>query len=192
MLHCCSYRVTRDSAPLMQSGRYPTIIQLPSYPTQKSLLLISPPRTNPAAGIPPLTTIIARMHPAPTRHVQATLDLFHQIPTVRALLPLLAICQPKQLLSIDVCRANGAWMLATFARGAGICATARTRGSVGLDIRRGDKGSARGIGTVCRVRGCAFEKHVSVRGNECATGQEAGYGVNGDWGATTLEWFLLF
>ena len=74
------------------------------------------------------------MHPAPTRHVQATLDLFHQIPTVRALLPLLAICQPEQLLSIDVCRANGAWMLATFARGAGICATARTRGGVGLDI----------------------------------------------------------
>ncbi len=86
------------------------------------------------AGVPPLTTIIARLRPAPTRHVQATLDLFHQIPTVRALLPLLAISQPEQLLPVDVCCANSARMLTTFARGAGICATARTRGGVGLDI----------------------------------------------------------
>jgi hypothetical protein len=86
------------------------------------------------AGVPPLTTIIARLRPAPTRHVQATLDLFHQIPTVRTLLPLLTISQPEQLLPVDICRANGARMLATFAGGTSICATARTRGGVGLDI----------------------------------------------------------
>jgi hypothetical protein len=86
------------------------------------------------ASVPPLTTIIARLRPAPTRHVQAARDLFHQIPTMGTLLPLLAICQPKQLLPVNVCRTNGARMLATFARGAGICATARTRGGVTLDI----------------------------------------------------------
>jgi hypothetical protein len=86
------------------------------------------------ASVPSLTTIIARLCPAPTRHVQAARDLFHQIPTMGTLLPLLAICQPKQLLPVSVCRTNGARMLATFARGAGICPTARTRGGVALDI----------------------------------------------------------
>jgi hypothetical protein len=86
------------------------------------------------ASVPPLATIIARLRSAPTRHVQATRDLFHQIPTMRTLLPLLATCKPEQLLPINVCRTNGARMLATFARGAGICATARTRGGVALDI----------------------------------------------------------
>ena len=86
------------------------------------------------ASVPPLTTIIARLCPAPTRHVQATRDLFHQIPTMGTLLPLLAIRQPQQLLPVNVCRTNGAQMLTTFARSAGISATARTRGGVALDI----------------------------------------------------------
>jgi hypothetical protein len=66
--------------------------------------------------------------------VQATLDLFHQIPTVGTLLPLLAISQSEQFLPVDFHRANGARMLATFEGGADIFATARTRGGVGLDI----------------------------------------------------------
>jgi hypothetical protein len=66
--------------------------------------------------------------------MQATIDLFHEITTMRTMLPLLAICQPEQLLPVDVCRTNHAWVLTTFARCAGICATAGTRGGVALDI----------------------------------------------------------
>jgi hypothetical protein len=175
----------------MQSRRYPTTSRLLGTLPRKPLFPISPPWTHPTASVPPLAAIIARLRPTPTRHVQATRGLFHQIPTMRTLLPLPAIGQPQQLLPVDVCRANGAWVLAAFARGAGICTAARARGSVALDIGRGNKDSTRGIGTVCRVRGCAFEKHVSVRGNEYAVGQEASYRVDGNLGATALEWFLL-
>ena len=109
---------------------------------------------------------------------------------MRALLPLLAICEVQQLLPINVCCTDRAWVLAPLARVAGIGVTARTVRRVSLDTRRWDEARARRVGTVCGVWGGEFEDEVLVHGNEVGV-QESRYSLDRDSVTTALEWLLL-
>ena len=84
------------------------------------------------------------------------------------LLPLLAVGETEQFLSVDVSFTDDPGMLEGFARCAGIGATARASCRICSNFGRRDESRAMRIGTVRGVRCGKFENQVSIRGDQFA------------------------